>query len=116
MVNESGKSGQNHKKNFISVNEGFKCAKCGFTNPKSEGTCRNHCIECLYSLHVDEEVPGDRQSNCKGLMTPIDVDYKGDKGYIIIHKCVKCNKVMNNKTADDDNFDAVIKLSHHKMT
>ena len=116
MVNKSEKPSNSQKKNFISVNEGFVCEKCGFKNEKSAGSCRNHCTKCLYSLHVDKEVPGDRKSNCKGLMAPIEVDYKGDKGYVIIHKCVKCKKEMNNKAAQDDDFDAIIKLSKHKMT
>ena len=33
---------------------------------------RNHCPNCLSSLHVDEE-PGDRASDCGGIMEPVAV-------------------------------------------
>jgi len=48
-------------------------------------------------------------------MEPFEVDLKGRKGYVIMHKCVKCGKVMNNKCAPDDDFDAIIRLSTRKM-
>ena len=95
---------------MIKVNEGFKCQNCGEENPKAEKTCRNHCKECLYSLHVDEDTPGDRLSECKGLMKPIGLELNGKKGYIITHKCLKCGKIIKNKAADDDNPDKIISL------
>jgi hypothetical protein len=103
------------RKNFISNNEGFTCEKCGKENPPAKGGCRNHCVFCLYSKHVDENVPGDRLSKCKGLMEPIEVDQQGKKGYLIIHRCMKCGKIIRNKTAKDDDFDAIIRLSTRKL-
>ncbi len=100
-----------NRKNFISVNEEFVCENCGEKNLPSRGTCRNHCTKCLYSKHMDESVPGDRKSGCKGLMEPIEVDSEGKKGYVLIHKCIKCDKIIRNKTAPDDDFDAIIRLS-----
>ena len=105
----------NKRKNFISVNQGFKCEKCGKINPILKGSCRNHCKKCLYSKHVDDEVPGDRESTCLGLMEPIELDNNGKKGYVIIHKCVKCGKIQNNKAAPDDDFDVIIKLATRKQ-
>jgi hypothetical protein len=105
----------NKRKNYIFVNEGFTCEKCGEKNPAQKGGCRNHCRKCLYSKHVDKEVPGDRESTCLGLMEPFEVDLSGKKGYIIMHKCKKCGKIINNKCAPDDDFDAIIKLSTRKM-
>ncbi len=70
----------------------------------------NHCPNCLFSLHVDKEVPGDRLSNCGGLMEPIGVDMKHGQN-IIIHRCQKCGKEMRNKASEKDNLEAILKLS-----
>lgn len=103
------------RKNFIVQNEGFTCLKCNHENPPLEGSCRNHCRKCLFSLHIDLEVPGDRASDCNGLMVPILLDYSGKKGYIITHECLKCGKIMKNKIAQDDDMDTVIKLSNQPL-
>lgn len=95
---------------MIKVNEGFKCQNCGEINEKAEKTCRNHCKKCLYGLHVDETTPGDRLSECQGLMKPIMLELSGKKGYIIVHKCLKCGKIMKNKAAKDDNIDKISEL------
>jgi DNA-directed RNA polymerase subunit RPC12/RpoP len=99
------------RKNFISINEGFICINCGKYCPPHKNSYRNHCKYCLYSKHVDNEIPGDRKSKCNGLMEPIKIDYSGKKGYIIVHKCIKCGKTIRNKTANDDNLNEIIKLS-----
>ncbi|MFA6917475.1 MAG: RNHCP domain-containing protein [Candidatus Gracilibacteria bacterium] len=99
------------RKNFIAKNEEFPCENCGHQNPKLKGSYRNHCQNCLYSLHVDENIPGDRASECHGLMIPIQVDQDGKKGWIIYHKCQKCGKMISNMAADDDNFDKIILLT-----
>lgn len=91
------------KKKFIVINEEFTCKNCGHKNPPLKGSCRNHCTECLYSLHVDNKTPGDRESKCKGIMKPIYIDHSGKKGFIILHKCIQCNKESRNKVAPDDN-------------
>jgi ribosomal protein L37AE/L43A len=94
-------------KNFVRKKEDFVCQVCGV---KVKGTgYTNHCPNCLFSLHVDELVPGDRISNCKGLMEPIRAEIK-DGEYVLIHKCQKCKKVIKNKTLENDNFEEVIKL------
>lgn len=98
------------KKHFISINEGFLCQNCSFEVPEATKTCRNHCTECLYSLHVDKDIPGDRESECHGLMQPIALEIDQKKGYIITHKCIKCDKIQRNKTAEDDNFDSLTEL------
>ncbi len=91
-----------NRKNFINRNEGFICENCGNeVLPLKNGSYRNHCPFCFYSKHVDN-IPGDRLSTCKGIMEPIDYDYSSKKGYIIIHRCTKCGKIQNNKTAFDD--------------
>lgn len=99
------------RKNFIFKNEEFVCENCKKNNPKLNRGCRNHCKYCLYSKHVDKNIPGDRKSTCNGLMKPISLDQDGKKGYIIIQKCERCSHENRNKMAEDDNFDAIIKLS-----
>jgi len=99
------------RKNFIAINEEFICQNCGHKNSKLKGSYRNHCQNCLYSLHVDKDLPGDRLSGCKSLMMPFSADQSGKKGWIISHKCLKCGKIISNLFADDDNFDNLILLT-----
>jgi hypothetical protein len=100
-----------HKRtNFIVINEAFVCQNCQHPNPPLPGSCRNHCQKCLYSLHLDLKVPGDRHNDCFGLMKPIALDYNGKKGYIIIHQCQRCGVRKRNKTAPDDEQKEIIKV------
>lgn len=52
----------------------FTCKNCGWlVMPEGAGSDhRNHCPNCLSSLHVDIE-PGDRRSDCGGIMEPVAV-------------------------------------------
>lgn len=95
------------RKDFKKRNEGFICLKCGKTNKPLVKGERNHCKKCLFSLHVDEETPGDRKSTCFSLMEPVGLDYKGKKGFMIVHRCVECGKEMLNKKAEDDEIDKI---------
>ncbi|OGM11771.1 hypothetical protein A2Z22_04335 [Candidatus Woesebacteria bacterium RBG_16_34_12] len=95
-------------KHFIKVTEDFICINCG-EKVKGSGFT-NHCPVCLYSLHIDEGIPGDRKSSCGGLMKPIGIDKKGEI-FILIHQCGKCGKVMKNKASEKDNFEEILKLS-----
>ena len=54
--------------------DAFTCRTCGWlVGPEGAGSGhRNHCPNCLSSLHVDVE-PGDRASDCGGIMEPIAV-------------------------------------------
>lgn len=94
----------------IKINESFVCLQCGFHVPKAEKTCRNHCPQCLYSLHVDDVIPGDRMNNCHGLMEPIGLK-QTSKGYMIIHRCQICGAIKNNQVLSDDVWERVIELS-----
>ncbi len=98
-------------KKFTVINESFTCKNCKTFNPKAKTSCRNHCLNCLYSMHLDKTNPGDRQSKCFGLMKPINLSKNSKKGWIIHHKCEKCGKEILNKSAEDDNFEEIINLS-----
>ncbi len=99
------------RKNFIVRNETFTCDHCGRKIlPLEQGTYRNHCSFCLYSRHVDANIPGDRASPCGGLMEPRGI-VLSNKGYVIIHHCLECGQVSNNKTAPDDSFEKLLEIS-----
>ena len=99
------------RKNFIVISESFVCQNCKVQNPKGNGFIRNHCFKCLCSLHLDLDVPGDRLSECGGLMDAVAINYNSKKGYILVHKCRSCAKVINNMVADDDNIDLIAEIS-----
>ena len=64
--------------------EDFTCVVCG-TEVKGNGYT-NHCPECLSSLHVDVN-PGDRASDCHGVMLAENLERKNGHDYIV-HRCV----------------------------
>lgn len=99
--------------NFTVINESFQCGKCGEENSPHPTSCRNHCTKCLHSLHLDAKFPGDRASDCHGSMKPIGVTQSGKKGWILLHKCLKCGKIARNKMAEDDNMELAAELSKH---
>ena len=95
---------------FIHKNNGFVCKNCGEKNPPAKKTCRNHCRKCLYSLHVDDKIPGDRKSKCHGQMKPIAISGNVDN-LSIHHKCIKCGKEIKNRIAGDDDMDTLAQVS-----
>ncbi|NRH20926.1 RNHCP domain-containing protein [Candidatus Gracilibacteria bacterium] len=101
---------------FIMRNETFTCEHCGAgVTLHPTGSARNHCPACLYSKHVDDTSPGDRLATCHGLMAPIGIDYKKNKGDMIRHKCTKCQKEMLNIVAPDDNFIGFVRRLNQKI-
>lgn len=95
---------------FTKNDDGFKCAGCGREVPPLGYTSRNHCPYCLTSLHLDVN-PGDRASDCGGVMRAVKTEPDPKKGFIIIHKCTKCGALRRNKAAKDDNTDLLITLT-----
>lgn len=98
----------------FSENQGFICENCGTTVMQlNNGSYRNHCPYCLYSLHVDNK-PGDRGSSCKGLLKPIGIKNTSKKGMQIVHQCTRCGERKVNKIAvndfQPDDLDELIKL------
>lgn len=57
---------------------------------------------CLTSLHVDNE-PGDRQSECGGIMDAIALWVRNNGECAVIHRCRRCGALSSNRTAADDN-------------
>lgn len=91
---------------FIRQKEDFICDFCK-KQIKGDGYT-NHCVDCLHSKHVDVD-PGDRLSDCKGLMRPIYVSYTSKDPYIL-HKCLVCGFERKNKIQSNDSIDMMIKI------
>lgn len=84
--------------------EAFTCRCCGrpVTPDGAASAHRNHCPNCLTSLHVDVE-PGDRAADCGGLMDPVAVWVRKGGEWAIVHRCRRCGAFASNRTAADDN-------------
>lgn len=84
--------------------DSFLCKVCGaLVTPGGAGTQhRNHCPRCLSSLHVDVE-PGDRASDCGGVMEPVSIWVRKGGEWALIHRCRRCGALCSNRSAADDN-------------
>lgn len=93
-------------------NPAFICEKCGRTVPgEAPGSAhRNHCPECLWSLHVDLK-PGDRRSCCRGLMEPISVWCRADAEWSLLHRCRRCSFIRANRICGDDSLAALLSIA-----
>lgn len=92
------------------VVEDFVCEVCG---EKVIGNgITDHCPKCLWGKHVDEEVPGDRASMCKGLMRPIRSEYRNGI-FRINYKCERCNHEFWVHEGDGDNRDLMVELTKY---
>ncbi|MFH0851595.1 MAG: RNHCP domain-containing protein [Candidatus Peregrinibacteria bacterium] len=101
---------------FLPRQEPFVCNHCGVrVEPLVNGSCRNHCPQCLWSKHVDEQGPGDRVSLCEGPMEPIGSEHRGAKGWMIVHRCLKCGKQITNILAPDDDLSVFSTLIHERL-
>ena len=99
------------------INETFICSRCGNTVSPAEsgGSQRNHCPECLWSLHVDLK-KGDRRCGCRGAMEPISVWVKESGEWSVIHRCRSCGFIRSNRIAADDNEMLLFALAAKPIT
>ncbi len=102
---------ENKRKQFIKnyykthpCTDGFTCKVCGrpVMATGAGSNHRNHCPNCLSSLHLDIE-PGDRAADCGGIMEPIAVWVRKNNEWAIIHRCRICGQLSSNRIAADDN-------------
>ena len=96
-------------KRFNMKDESFICKNCKNLVKKLEYSARDHCPNCLYSMHVDIN-PGDRLNTCMGLLKPIGIEKYRDT-YKIIYKCQKCGEIHKNILHKDDDFTKIVELS-----
>ena len=97
---------------MIKNDNGFVCRQCGKEVNPLGYTSRDHCPYCLHSIHIDV-VPGDRANTCLGTLVPFAVESSSKKGYIISYKCDKCGEIKRNKSADDDDFNVMLKIQQN---
>jgi DNA-directed RNA polymerase subunit RPC12/RpoP len=104
------------------------CLNCKREIPDNKliGTAnRNHCPFCLWSRHLDLNIPGDRKATCHGLMEPIGITFK-DEGFdkwgkkkqgeiMLIHKCMVCGKISKNRIAGDDEPEKILEIEDSKI-
>lgn len=74
------------------------------------GKHRNHCPYCLYSRHVDGNVPGDRAGACGGSMAPVAAFVRPNGEHAVVHRCLTCSFERYNRIAADDDFELVLSL------
>jgi hypothetical protein len=72
---------------------------------------RNHCPNCLWSRHLDDDAAGDRDADCGSLMEPIAVSVRGDGEWVLVHRCTGCDELRLNRTAGDDNPLLLLRLA-----
>ena len=109
-------------------NGDFYCCNCNQWVPftPSMGTKhRNHCLFCLWSKHVDDQISGDRASTCQAGMKPISLTFKQEgvdkygrsrQGEImIVHECTACGRISINRIAADDSSDAILNIFQQSL-
>lgn len=92
----------------------FRCRNCRLdVSLDAPGTQhRNHCPNCLWSRHLDDDVPGDRDAlDCSGSMEPVAVCVRTDGEWALVHRCRQCDVVHLNRIAGDDNPLALMHLA-----
>ncbi|MET8469124.1 RNHCP domain-containing protein [Streptomyces sp. NPDC006422] len=91
----------------------FRCAGCRLdVSLDAPGSGhRNHCPNCLTSLHVDARIPGDRASDCRGRMDALTVSCRPDGEWLIVHECLACGELSTNRVAGDDNALVLMRLA-----
>lgn len=101
------------------TNRGFVCSYCAASvQPLANGSIRNHCPVCLHSRHVDVH-PGDRASDCGGVLEPAGVEQHGKKGWVIVHRCARCGATRRNRAALDDpvqpdDYERIVELASRR--
>jgi DNA-directed RNA polymerase subunit RPC12/RpoP len=97
----------------IARDEGFRCVHCGREVPPHGRTARDHCPHCLHGLHVDV-VPGDRASDCHGLLVPHAAEVRGDD-VRLQYRCQRCGADRVNRAVRDgsppDDWAAVVRVA-----
>ncbi|MFH1653489.1 MAG: RNHCP domain-containing protein [Pseudomonadota bacterium] len=108
-------------KRFIKRNDGFVCEHCGKNVlPTHHGSPRNHCPFCLWGKHLDIN-PGDRLSQCQGLLKPIGALSDSRKEYVIVYRCIGCgerkkSRVILHDENQNDDFNLILELSKNPIS
>ena len=97
--------------------DSFTCKVCGrlVVSAGAGSGHRNHCPNCLCSLHLDIE-PGDRGADCGGIMEPVGVWVRKNGEWAIIHRCKRCGHLSSNRVAADDNPMKLMSIAMRPLT
>lgn len=88
------------RRNPRHLDQGFDCLHCGAAVAIGGRPVRDHCPFCLRSQHVDV-VPGDRASDCQGILDPIGARQRGGQ-WVLRYRCRVCGHEQNNKAHPQD--------------
>jgi hypothetical protein len=91
----------------------FRCQRCRLDVPADApgSRYRNHCPNCLWSRHLDDDTPGDRASDCGSSMEPIAITVRGGGEWVLVHRCLACDEIHLNRSAGDDNPLLLLRLA-----
>lgn len=99
-------------RNFIRKKEDFVCEHCGELVVGDGYT--DHCPKCLWAKHMDKLIPGDRESDCHGMMEPIKTNY--EKGiFKIFYRCNKCGHEFGVREGRGDDRDELLNLLENSV-
>lgn len=100
---------------YRSDTEEFRCVECKqMVFPPGYGTDqRNHCPNCLTSLHLDN-TPGDRAATCGSKMEAISIWVRKGE-WVILHRCKGCGVIHANRIGPDDNEALLLSLAAQAM-
>ena len=90
------------RQNPVRRDEAFDCQSCGAEVQQGGARVRDHCPNCLFSLHVDV-VPGDRASDCGKLLEPVGLEVVGQQT-VIQYRCQSCGHLQRNRAHDEDDI------------
>lgn len=78
--------------------DSFTCKACGrlVVSDGAGSGHRNHCPNCLSSLHLDNE-PGDRASDCGSVMDAVAVWVRKNGEWAVIHAAGAAGALSSNR-------------------
>jgi hypothetical protein len=102
-----------HQRAHPPAGQAFRCRHCRLDVPlDAPGTNhRNHCPNCLWSRHLDDDVPGDREAECGSSMEPLAITVRGSGEWVLVHRCLSCEVIHLNRTSADDNPLLLLRLA-----
>ncbi|MCE9599522.1 MAG: RNHCP domain-containing protein [Spirochaetia bacterium] len=111
LDNEPPSHNGRKSRSFAIESSEFRCKKCKciIGLPGSGTQQRNHCPQCLSSLHLDTR-PGDRNANCGSTMEAIAIWVRGEE-WVLLHRCLGCGVIHANRIAPDDNETLLLSLA-----
>ncbi|MEU9928528.1 RNHCP domain-containing protein [Streptomyces anulatus] len=94
------------------LHSAFSCAWCGRTASvvADDGAQRHHCPSCLQFRHVPDPADGG-SGDCRGRMSPIAVGVPRTGGWMVIHRCARCDRLTSSPTRADDNQLILMRLA-----